>query len=101
MGRPLLGIDDERAVEAKGLLSVRLRVRVIEERSGLLGRELISKGSSRLDRRLSDLRGAIHRIWHHEAMPVNGRRLGERVAHDDADVIPLHDADGRTGLLYV
>ncbi len=79
-------LDDERAVEAAADLRRRVRVRVIPVRAGVAQLELVAKLAAAFDRRLRDAGRAVHLVRHAQSVPMNRRRLGQRVleVHDDA-----------------
>ena len=80
-------VDDERAVEAAADLRRRVRVRVIPVRAGVAQLELVAELAAGLDRRLRDAGRAVHLVRHAQAVPVDRRRLGQRVLEVDDDAI--------------
>ena len=74
---------------------------MVEEGACLLGCEFIGKVLPRLDWWLRDLGGAIHCVWHDQAMPVDGGRLGQIVCHIDPHPVTLRQANARPRHLTV
>src|SRR5712691_9703897 len=74
-----------------------VEVRVIPARTGRPCLELVHESLARLHCLLCDAGDAVHRVWHVCAMPVDGRRLGERVLQDDAETFALACEDRWAG----
>src|SRR5260370_15990291 len=78
-----------------------LEVRVIPARAGRSRLELVDERLARLYRLLRDAGNAVHRVRHVDAVPVDGRRLPERVLQDDAETLALARPDRWAGDLAV
>src|SRR5260370_23057196 len=78
-----------------------LEVRVIPARAGRSRLELVDERLAGLYRLLRDAGDAVHRVRHVDAVPVNRRRLPERVLQDDAETLALARADRWAGDLTV
>ena len=90
-----LGIDEEQAHHPHPVLHP--VVRMVEERAALVERELVRLHAARRDRGLRQPRHAVHRDRDLEPMPVDARRLGQVVVHDDANAVAFDRLDRRTG----
>ena len=69
---------------------------MIEERASVFRGELVVKGLTGLDRRLSDVGHPVHGIRVDGPVGVNRVRKVVRVLEDDAHPVALFDADGGT-----
>ena len=90
---PLL--DDQRAVEAAADLLEAALVRVVPVGAGVGHVELVDEGLAGCDRLLGQMRHAVHGVRHAQAVPVDGRLLGELVLDRDAETLALTDPDLR------
>ena len=90
---PLL--DDQRAVEAAPDLLEAALVRVVPVGAGVGDVELVDEGLARCDRRLGQMRHAVHGVRHAQAVPVDGGLLGEPVLDGDLDALALAQPDLR------
>ena len=70
-------------------------MRVIPVRAGVAQLELVAKLAAALDRRLRDARRAVHLVRHTQPVPVNRRRLGQRVLEVDDDAVAELGANHR------
>src|SRR5947209_19683921 len=78
-----------------------VEVRVIPARASRPSLELVHESLARLHRLLRDAGDAVHRVRHVDAVPVDGRRLGERVLQDDTKTFALAYQDRWAGDLTV
>jgi len=97
VGRGRCVLDDQHAVEAALDLLAGTDVRVEPERARVLGRELVGEAAAGLDRRLRDVRDAVHRVRQAHAVPVDRRRLGQVVREANAQRLPQPDAQFGSG----
>ena len=61
--RRIRRIDEERSIESEGLLPIDVVVRVIQVRALLDSRELVRVELTVRNRRLGDVRDAVHDVW--------------------------------------
>jgi hypothetical protein len=90
-------LDDQRTVETAPHLHRAVLVRVIPEGAGIDGVELVGEGLTGSNRRLRQMRHAIHGVGRAHAVPVDGCFLINTVVDHDAHTIALTDADFRAG----
>ena len=97
----ILGRDQQRTVESKRLLAIRMVVAVIEIRTALPDGEFVSVRSAWRHRLLGDFRRAVHFVRKDQPVPMNGRGFRKRVMEVDADVITLGHLKSRSGHLAI
>ena len=90
---PLL--DDQRPVEAAADLLETALMRVVPVGAGVGDVELVDEGLARRDRPLGQMRHAVHRVRHAQAVPMDGRLLRELVLDRDAETLALSYPDLR------
>jgi hypothetical protein len=95
--RGVLRVDLHDPVQALRLLGQRVVVRVVEERAGRLGLELVGERLARVDDRLGHVRHAVLAVREHRAVDVDDRRLGQLVLEHDLQVVALGHAEQRAG----
>ena len=85
-GRVLRIGHNDRSVEAAADLRRRVAVRVIPVRPRVAQRDLVAKLRARFDGRLGDAGCAVHVVRHAQPVPVDRRRIRQRVleVHDQA-----------------
>src|SRR5439155_2355612 len=86
-----------RSGEPEVHLAMLVEVRVIPARAGGPCHELEHEGLARPHRLLCDAGDAVHRVRHVDAMPVDGRRLRERILQDDTEALALAREDRWAG----
>jgi hypothetical protein len=72
-------------------------VRMVPEGTGIDRLEFVGEALAGLDRRLGQVRHAIHRVRHAHTVPVHGRALTKTVLDNDAQAISLADTDLGSG----
>ena len=72
-------------------------MRVVEERPDLMEVELVDMRRARLDRVLLEVRDAVVRYRHFDAVKVQRSLLGQVVLDDEADAVALRGLERRTG----
>ena len=90
---PLL--DDQRAVQAPPDLLEAALMRVVPVGAGIGDVELVDEGLAGRDRRLGQVRHAVHGVRHPHAVPMDGRLLLELVLDGDAQTLALPNPDLR------
>ena len=88
----LLGMDEEQSNHPHHFLHC--HVRVIEERSVLIDRELVGGLLARLDWILREAGRAVHFERQLQAVPMRSRRLRQSILNHDPNTIALVDFDG-------
>ncbi len=76
-------------------------MRVVEERPRLLDGELVHIRIAWLDRRLGDIRGAVHFVRDDETVPVDRGRLRQVVRHVESDAVADGESDRRPRNLVI
>ena len=89
-------LDNESAGKAAAHLLGAVRMRVIPIGAGIRHRELVGEAFARLDRRLGDVRSAVHGIRDAQPVPMHRSVLGQPVLHHDPDAIALANPDFRS-----
>jgi hypothetical protein len=83
-------LDHHRAEEAAAHLLVRDLVRVVPVRAGILGDEAVDVLTALLDGVLRDPGHAVLGVGHVDAVPVQGRAVGDRLVDErDLDQVAL------------
>ena len=94
-------IDDHRAVQTEGLLTIDVIMRVIEISAVLDGGEFVVIRAAVPDRVLRHVRRAIHHVRQNETVPVNRRAFGQAIRDIDAHAIAATEAKRRAWYLSV
>ena len=88
-----LRMDDEHPDQAHHFLHRHMRV--VEERSVLMQRELVHKLSARRDQILRDAGHAVHLVRDLQTVPVHRKALGQSIFDDESDPIAFVDLNRR------
>ena len=76
-------------------------MRVVHERAGAAGLELVHKGLAHRDGWLVQPAHTVHAVGQALAVPVDGGVLGQAVGDEDAHAVAFHHLNGGAGALAV